>query len=225
MVGRSISGTQKDVDTKSDSDRCVAMAADGLQLSTFRVSKDEPGRRWERHTISMRPPITLVKTFKIQETRACTDGKSEIIVSSDFPQILGRAIERVRPMYLIRNGMAELTFRAPKASANPMYNSSWLMHKPRGGVVVQDSKRGILSDAELRRAFIGLSRAVGAASRRANSSLLGSCATPPRAKTRAATILISDGRLRKRCRTSCAPLVPLVTSSMLPTRPIESNCI
>src|SRR5689334_8584264 len=69
MVGRSISGTQKDVDTKSDSDRCVAMAADGLQLSTFRVSKDEPGRRWERHTISMRPPITLVKTFQIQETR------------------------------------------------------------------------------------------------------------------------------------------------------------
>src|SRR5690242_16832272 len=68
MVGRSISGTQKDVDTKSDSDRCVAMAADGLQLSTFRVSKDEPGRRWERHTISMRPPITLVKTFQIQET-------------------------------------------------------------------------------------------------------------------------------------------------------------
>src|ERR1043165_6516141 len=68
MVGRSISGTQKDVDTKSDSDRCVAMAADGLQLSTFRVSKDEPGRRWERDTISMRPPITLVKTFKIQET-------------------------------------------------------------------------------------------------------------------------------------------------------------
>src|ERR1043166_6950831 len=70
MVGRSISGTQKDVDTKSDSDRCVAMAADGLQLSTFRVSKDEPGRRWERHTISMRPPITLVKTFQIQETSA-----------------------------------------------------------------------------------------------------------------------------------------------------------
>src|ERR1051325_4680479 len=69
MVGRSISGTQKDVDTKSDSDRCVAMAADGLQLSTFRVSKDEPGRRWERHSISMRPPITLVKTFQIQETR------------------------------------------------------------------------------------------------------------------------------------------------------------
>src|SRR5690242_90243 len=69
MVGRSISGTQKDVDTKSDSNRCVAMAADGLQLSTFRVSKDEPGRRWERHTISMRPPITLVKTFQIQETR------------------------------------------------------------------------------------------------------------------------------------------------------------
>src|ERR1043165_7055177 len=68
MVGRSISGTQKDVDTKSDSDRCVAMAADGLQLSTFRVSKDEPGRRWERHTISMRPPITLVKTFQIPET-------------------------------------------------------------------------------------------------------------------------------------------------------------
>jgi len=69
MVGRSISGTQKDVDTKSDSDRCVAMAADGLQLSTFRVNKDEPGRRWERHTISMRPPITLVKTFQIQQTR------------------------------------------------------------------------------------------------------------------------------------------------------------
>src|ERR1051326_57647 len=68
MVGRSISGTQKDVDTKSDSDRCVAMAADGLQLSTFRGSKDEPGRRWERHTISMRPPITLVKTFQIPET-------------------------------------------------------------------------------------------------------------------------------------------------------------
>jgi len=68
MVGRSISGTQKDVDTKSDSDRCVAMAADGLQLSTFRVSKDEPGRRWERHTISMRPPITLVKTFPIRQT-------------------------------------------------------------------------------------------------------------------------------------------------------------
>src|ERR1041385_7307683 len=70
MVRRSISGTQKYVDTKSDSDRCVAMAADGLQLSTFRVSEDEPGRRWERHTISMRPPITLVKTFKIQETSA-----------------------------------------------------------------------------------------------------------------------------------------------------------
>src|ERR1051326_6923954 len=69
MVGRSISGTQEDVDAKSDSDWCVAMAADGLQLSTFRVSKDEPGRRWERHTISMRPPITLVKTFQIQETR------------------------------------------------------------------------------------------------------------------------------------------------------------
>src|ERR1043166_9977300 len=76
MVGRSISGTQKDVDTKSDSDRCVAMAADGLQLSTFRVSKDEPGRRWERHTISMRPPITLVKTFQIQETR----DKSSVLV-------------------------------------------------------------------------------------------------------------------------------------------------
>src|ERR1043166_2948241 len=68
MVGRSISGTQKDVDTKSDSDRCVAMAADGLQLSTFRVSKDGSGARRERHTISMRPPITLVKTFQIQET-------------------------------------------------------------------------------------------------------------------------------------------------------------
>src|ERR1044071_599682 len=73
MVGRSISGTQKDVDTKSDSDRCVALAADGLQLSTFRVSKDEPGRRWERHTISMRPPITLVKTFQIQETSGFGD--------------------------------------------------------------------------------------------------------------------------------------------------------
>src|ERR1043165_336615 len=77
MVGRSISGTQKDVDTKSDSDRCVAMAADGLQLSTFRVSKDEPGRRWERHTISMRPPITLVKTFQIPETSCAASGSGK----------------------------------------------------------------------------------------------------------------------------------------------------
>src|SRR5579864_3281897 len=69
MVSRSISGTQKDVDAKSDSAWCVAMAADGLQLSAFRVSKDELGRGWEWHTNSMRPPITLVKTFQIQKTR------------------------------------------------------------------------------------------------------------------------------------------------------------
>src|ERR1051326_5442018 len=85
MVGRSISGTQKDVDTKSDSDRCVAMAADGLQLSTFRVSKDEPGRRWERHTISMRPPITLVKTFQIQETRIFSQSRQQAVVRLQRP--------------------------------------------------------------------------------------------------------------------------------------------
>src|ERR1051326_1939516 len=90
MVGRSISGTQKDVDTKSDSDRCVAMAADGLQLSTFRVSKDEPGRRWERHTISMRPPITLVKTFQIPETRGGTTYKLNT-------ENIGRNRQRKRP--------------------------------------------------------------------------------------------------------------------------------
>jgi hypothetical protein len=73
MVSRSISGTQKDVDAKSDSAWCVAMAADGLQLSAFRVSKDELGRGWEWHTISMRPPITLVKTFQIQKTSVMGD--------------------------------------------------------------------------------------------------------------------------------------------------------
>src|ERR1043166_1422546 len=88
MVGRSISGTQKDVDTKSDSDRCVAMAADGLQLSTFRVSKDEPGRRWERHTISMRPPITLVKTFQIQETSGSPMISPPFAVKRDSPLLL-----------------------------------------------------------------------------------------------------------------------------------------
>ena len=61
MVGRSFSGAQKDFDPKSDSNRCIAMAADGLQLFAFRVGEDELGRGWERHTISMRPPILLVK--------------------------------------------------------------------------------------------------------------------------------------------------------------------
>ena len=63
------SRAQNDVDAKNDSARRAAMAADGLQLSAFRVSKDELGRWWERHTISMRPPITLVKTIQIQKTR------------------------------------------------------------------------------------------------------------------------------------------------------------
>src|ERR1041385_7135927 len=98
MVGRSISGTQKDVDTKSDSDRCVAMAADGLQLSTFRVSKDEPGRRWERHTISMRPPITLVKTFQIQETSL-----PPIFSRNSISADIGRASVGVRRTSLLAN--------------------------------------------------------------------------------------------------------------------------
>ena len=68
MVGSSFSGTQKDVDAKSDSTRRIAMAADGLQLSAFRVSKDELGRGWEWHTVSMRLPLTLVKTLQIQHT-------------------------------------------------------------------------------------------------------------------------------------------------------------
>src|ERR1051326_5136916 len=100
MVGRSISGTQKDVDTKSDSDRCVAMAADGLQLSTFRVSKDEPGRRWERHTISMRPPITLVKKFQIQETSTKRNG------------LRTEKVEAALPPHPVR-GLREPSFRHP----------------------------------------------------------------------------------------------------------------
>src|SRR5512132_1291817 len=69
VVGSSLRGTQKNIDTKSNSARRVAVAADGLQLSAFRVSKDEFGRGRERHTTSMRRAITLVKIIQIQQTR------------------------------------------------------------------------------------------------------------------------------------------------------------
>ena len=68
VVGSSLSGTQKDIDTKSNSARRVAVVADGLQLSAFRVSKDEFGRGRERHTTSMRRAITLVKIIQRQQT-------------------------------------------------------------------------------------------------------------------------------------------------------------
>ena len=68
MVANSLSRTKNDVDAKSDSARRAAMAADGLQLSTFRVGKDQFGRGRERHTISMRQSITLVKTLQIDKT-------------------------------------------------------------------------------------------------------------------------------------------------------------
>src|SRR5512133_3731276 len=68
VVGSSLRGTQKNIDTKSNSARRVAVAADGLQLSAFRVSKDEFGRGRERHTTSMRRAITLVKIIQIQQT-------------------------------------------------------------------------------------------------------------------------------------------------------------
>ena len=67
VVGSSLRGTQKNIDTKSNSARRVAVAADGLQLSAFRVSKDEFGRGRERHTTSMRRAITLVKIIQIQQ--------------------------------------------------------------------------------------------------------------------------------------------------------------
>lgn len=61
MVGRSFSGAQKDVYSKSDSARRVAMAADGLQLFALTVSKDELGCGWARHTINMRPASHIGK--------------------------------------------------------------------------------------------------------------------------------------------------------------------
>ena len=76
VVGSSLRGTQKNIDTKSNSARRVAVAADGLQLSAFRVSKDEFGRGRERHTTSMRRAITLVKIIQIQQTSVLS-GASE----------------------------------------------------------------------------------------------------------------------------------------------------
>jgi ribosomal protein L29 len=70
MVGNPFRCTKQDIDAKSDSTWRAAMAADGLQLLTFRIGKDEPGRRWKRHAISMRRSIALVKTIKKQEASA-----------------------------------------------------------------------------------------------------------------------------------------------------------
>jgi hypothetical protein len=68
MVSDPFSRTQNNVDAKGDSARRGAVATDDLQLFTFRVSKDEFGRGWERHAATMRPPTALVKTIQIQKT-------------------------------------------------------------------------------------------------------------------------------------------------------------
>ena len=69
MIGNSISRAQNDAGAKNNASGCIAALPNRLQPLTRCVGQDQLGRRWERHTLSMHPPMLLVKLFQIQTTR------------------------------------------------------------------------------------------------------------------------------------------------------------